>query len=118
MSIFSASQPLGVFTSALIALLVFWTYGKLCFYRDPGSLLFFDASRAYERKYSDFRLKEVLGFRSDIVKKFDYGIIEENHGGTTPEVCAVFVSVDRKVDGSKVHPLEVCIPSLIHFRDP
>jgi hypothetical protein len=103
-------QPVRLLLGTLAAFLVFWVYGKLHFYRDPGSLLFFDPSRAYERRYSAYRLNEVLGYRKEITKKIQSKRIAETPAKIKdPEVCAVIVSVDRKINGLDIHPLEVRI---------
>ena len=107
------SYSLRLLFGTLLTFITFWIYGKVYFYRDPGSLLFFDPSRAYERKYSAYREREVLEFRKEVVKKIQDGRIEEkSERGSQPEVCAVIVSVDRKISGMNIHPLEVCIPFL------
>ena len=106
-----ASPPLRLLFGTLLAFIAFWTYGKAYFYHDPGSLLFFDSSRAYERKYSAYREKEVLEFREEIAKNIqNEGIGKISERRKDPDVCAVIVSVDRKINGLDVHPLEVCIP--------
>lgn len=105
------SYSLRLLFGTLLVFIAFWTYGKVYFYRDPGSLLFFDPSRAYERKYSTYREKEVLEFRKEVIKKIQNNGIEDRSDRTKDyQVCAVIVSVDRKINGMNVHPLEVCIP--------
>jgi hypothetical protein len=102
------SHPFRLLIGTVIAFTAFWTYGKVNFYRDPGSLLFYDSSRAYERKYSSYRETEVLAFRESILKKIESGQIQDiGSVGKDPEICAVIISVERKIEG--FHPLVVCI---------
>lgn len=66
-------------------------------YRDPGSA-FFDSSRAYERKYSDYRLEETKGI--DLVQ-------QPTHKAST---CIIFTTWKR--------PIEVTIKSAVAGLSP
>ncbi|CAF9921681.1 MAG: hypothetical protein GOMPHAMPRED_002361 [Gomphillus americanus] len=75
-----------VATTLLLIFLGFYQYARMYSYRDPGSL-FFDASRAYETKYSDHRLEEIRN-------------IELTNEGTSKDasVCAVISTYKRPVE--------------------
>jgi hypothetical protein len=97
---------LGIF----IFLLGFWTYGTSHFYRDPGSVLFYDRYRAFERKYSAFREKEVLTLREKLLKSDN--IIDIPKAGEKPSLCALFITANRKTDDNSIHPAEVRVSLL------
>ena len=100
-----------VLLGTFVILLAFWTYGKNYFYRDPGSVLFYDKERAFERKYSAFREKEVLAFREELLKTTNFTEIPK--AGENPSICALFVSSDRgENEENSVHPVEVCVSLL------
>ena len=73
-------------TTLVLVFLGLYQYARIYSYRDPGSL-FFDASRAYETKYSDHRLREIR----------DVHITNE---GTSKDasVCAVISTYKRPVE--------------------
>jgi hypothetical protein len=77
---------------ALYTLLVF--YGKARFFRDPGSI-FYDPDRAYVRKYTDFRLKEVADFILQHTTGGNQGTVEAFKGGNEPGICVHFATVKR-----------------------
>jgi hypothetical protein len=101
------SHSLRLLFVSIALLLAFCAYGRANFYRDPGSVLFYDPKRAYERKYSAVREKEVLKFRENALKLVQNG--GELLGvGKDPTMCAVFVSSDRRVAGEDgIVPVEV-----------
>jgi hypothetical protein len=97
-----------VLLCTFVVLLAFWTYGKTYFYRDPGSVLFYDEERAFERKYSVFREKEVLAFREELLKTKNFTEIPK--AGENPSICALFVTSDKRAnEENSVHPVEVCV---------
>lgn len=81
-------------TGALICLICFVLLARASFYRDPGSV-FFDESRAYEKEYSQHRIKEVEHF----VASFDTSNKEpaEPHPKrpSGPDLCISIASVKR-----------------------
>jgi hypothetical protein len=102
------SHPLRLLFVSIALLFAFCAYGRANFYRDPGSVLFYNPKRAYEQKYSTIREKEVLRSREDALKLVQNG--GEMIGvGKEPTMCAVFVSSDRRVTGEDgIVPIEVC----------
>jgi hypothetical protein len=84
-------------------------YGRLNFYRDPGSV-FFDADRAFERYYSAHRESEAKSFRDEAFAALN-GVSQLSSPahwktGSTPSLCAVLVTVGRETETGS-HPLEV-----------
>lgn len=108
-----------IFLATLVGFFAFWTYGSVHFARDPGSLLFYDPKRAYERKYSIVREEEVLEFRRRSLNANNGGggVHRRDHGKGVAKTCAVIVSVDRRVGESDVHPLEVCSSCSARLQD-
>lgn len=98
-----------IVTSVLIIL--FCIYGRLHFYRDPGSL-FFDSERAFERNYGVQRVIEAIAFgnaahlalndRAETRQGFSWKT------GPSPVLCGVFITIARQNETS-THPIEVCI---------
>lgn len=95
---------------------LFTLYGRFHFYRDPGSV-FYDQSRAFERKYSLLRQTQVEQARHAV--KAD----AEAHNGlepstfrpndrASPELCVSMTTVKR--DGLERQYVEVSI----HWRWP
>lgn len=85
--------------SSVILFLVVVSYCHYNFYRDPGSL-FYDEERAFEREYSAYRQKEAEHY---IEQASSYGSREIQKAGTSPKICATFVSVKR--DGKQYLPV-------------
>jgi hypothetical protein len=98
-------------TSALLLtgllLLAFYVYGSLYFYRDPGSV-FFDQSRAFERRYSAYREAEAIAFKEEAIGSLanDPEGLRSWKAGEGPSICGAFITIAR---GDELdHPLEVC----------
>lgn len=72
------------FYSALIL------YCKYNFYRDPGSV-FFDATRAFIREYTEFREQQAENF----IRHVEHNLTTLTKSGPKPDVCATFVTVKR-----------------------
>jgi len=104
------AQHLYIFAFTCVGFILFYFYGILHFYRDPGSI-FFDPSRAVEQHYSLIREKEAFAFRDAIyfairnrnavIKQLFWNV------GHSPTICGVFITVKRDTGKSK-NPLEVC----------
>jgi hypothetical protein len=77
---------------ALYTLLI--TYGKARFFRDPGSI-FYDPKRAYTRKYTNFRLKEVSDFIVQQTSDSNRGTEDALKGGNDSRICVHFATVKR-----------------------
>ena len=90
--------------------LAFW-YAKTHFYRDPGSA-FFDRTRAYEQKYSQFRKAEVQKFISSYPDGNTWSA--EDVTGTNPSLCVAFSSVKRQHE----QYLETTIGSMLQGLTP
>jgi hypothetical protein len=94
---------------ALVLCVVFLSlaclYGSVTFYRDPGSV-FFDSTRAYERRYSLHRELESVRFRN-VTESAIQNITGDakntsSHydpikSGTEPQICASFITIARNV---------------------
>ena len=76
----------------LLLVSAFLLYGRYSFYRDPGSM-FYDDSRAFERRYSSYREHEVKGFMKELASSTS---TNSTHAGPKPSVCASFLSVKRE----------------------
>ena len=66
-------------------------YGHSSFYHDPGSM-FFDESRAFERRYSSFREREIRQYINNLASTPS---TEPLQAGLNPSICASFLSVKR-----------------------
>lgn len=104
----------------LLTVVLFLTacaYGRLNFYRDPGSI-FYDQSRAFERRYSIKREQEASTFFRDtalqLLDQRQDASIPAQKSGSAPKICAVFVTVGR--ENSPRHPLQVSVLHAGPFR--
>ncbi|KAK1142375.1 hypothetical protein N8T08_007927 [Aspergillus melleus] len=80
-------------------------YGKLHFYRDPGSV-FYDKDNAFEQRYSEHRKREIDDLlQSRITSTTD----EDTKSGPRPALCAAFCSVQRR----NAQYLETALGSLV-----
>lgn len=77
----------------------FLLYGQSSFYHDPGSM-FFDEARAFERRYSSYREREIKDYMSNLTSSWS---IKPAQAGLQPSVCASFLSVKR--DGEQYLPV-------------
>ncbi|KAI1661089.1 hypothetical protein F4813DRAFT_274289 [Daldinia decipiens] len=93
------SQP-GI--RALLFLLTFVSlysiYGSLYFYRDPLSI-FFSEEHGFDRFYSATRQAESDEFLDTVMADPDLAQSKLGNAGPTPQICAVFITVGRNVDG-------------------
>jgi hypothetical protein len=96
-------------------LLTFYTYGSLYFYRDPGSV-FFDQSRAFERRYSNQRKEEAAVFRDEALRslKDNKKTSKPWKAGSAPSICGVVITVAR--GEAREHPLEVSVCIRVESR--
>lgn len=84
------SVPWARVTALYVTVMIcFFLYGHSQLYRDPGSL-FFKESRAYERKYSDYRQKEVENAQKEVYQP------QKLATNVTATICASFLSVKRQ----------------------
>jgi hypothetical protein len=84
----------------------YW-YARSHFYRDPGSA-FFDKTRAYDQRYSQYRKTEVGRY----IDSFDGAksqIVQPNVGSNAT-LCVSLSSVRRE----RAQYLEVCEPDCCH----
>ncbi|CZT22961.1 uncharacterized protein RCC_08669 [Ramularia collo-cygni] len=96
-----------VLLCAVFLLSLVW-YGSTHFYRDPGSV-FFDKTRAFEQRYSTYRMAEVRQLIHDLKDNSGQQIRREVPG-TNASLCVTSSSVSRK--GSSY--LETTMVSLLH----
>lgn len=68
-------------------------YARTHFYRDPGSR-FFDKSRAYEQKYSQYRKAEVQTFVEQITNSTAH--LAPNEQVSNRSLCVTIPSVRRR----------------------
>lgn len=79
----------------LVSSLIFLScllYARAHFFRDPGSA-FYDASRAYERRYSLIREAQTR----DFLAAAEQGSLNYAQSGSNAQLCAAVVSVKRDV---------------------
>lgn len=70
-------------------------YGRLHFYRDPGSI-FFDQSRAFERHYSTYRENQAHAFTSRTKARQTLGQTSKGPtAGDNPRMCMVLLTTAR-----------------------
>ena len=86
-------------------------YGRLHFYRDPGSM-FFDESRAFERGYSAYRQHEIEEFVKGVSSTYQPKFLQAK---IRPTICASFLSVKR--EGSQYLPVTSCSEYTLLFAD-
>jgi len=87
------TRPGRLFVLFLAVLLLWITYAKLNFYRDPGSR-FYDESRAFDRRYTSTREREA----NEYLRTIETYSLEANpfvKAGANPMICGVFVSAVR-----------------------
>ena len=99
-----------IITVTLFLVLLYTFYGRSQFYRDPGSV-FFDVDRAFERRYSLLREKEVREFLESATSVD--GMAEDWSTSTAMSgqklaspICAVVLTFGENRDAA-THPLEV-----------
>jgi nickel-dependent lactate racemase len=94
-------------TGFLFAL--FYIYGTLHFYKDPGSM-FYDRDRATKREYTAIRQEEAIAFTNQVEEHLKDPINSSEISwkvGQRPSICVVFVTVARpSLTGH--HPLQAC----------
>jgi hypothetical protein len=94
-----------LFTSIL---LVFYSiFGRYRMYRDPNGI-FFDANRAYQRRYSLEREEEAVEFLKDARyqgKHWNIGGGESKDQNM--ELCASIITFGTRQTTGRTHPLEV-----------
>ncbi|KAI0205075.1 hypothetical protein F4808DRAFT_272345 [Astrocystis sublimbata] len=81
---------------AIITLYV--TYGHFCFYRDPLSI-FFSEKHGYRRFYSATRQAEADSFLDGLEADPDAVHAKLGKAGPEPEMCAIFTTVGREMQG-------------------
>ncbi|KAI1768802.1 hypothetical protein GGR53DRAFT_353779 [Hypoxylon sp. FL1150] len=93
------NQP-GIRTLVLLVTFVFLyvIYGSLYFYRDPLSI-FFSEEHGFDRFYSATRQAEADEFFDAALADPDAARQQLGMAGTHPEICAVFITVGRDMDG-------------------
>ena len=80
-----------VFIVSLILFCLVVLYGQTHFYRDPGSI-FFDELRAFQREYTVYREQEANVYIQSVKDGKDRLFPK---AGTSPSICASFITVKR-----------------------
>ncbi|KAI0171901.1 hypothetical protein GGR52DRAFT_548228 [Hypoxylon sp. FL1284] len=93
------SQP-GIRALLLLITLVFVysIYGFLYFYRDPLSI-FFSETHGFDRFYSVTRQAEADEFIDNALANTDALQQQQGKAGAHPQICAVFITVGRDMEG-------------------
>lgn len=73
-------------------------YGSLYFYRDPLSI-FFSPSHGFDQFYSAIRKAEADAFLDAATADPDLVRSRLGKAGSDPQICAVFITVGRKMEG-------------------
>ncbi|KAI2602386.1 hypothetical protein GGR54DRAFT_504910 [Hypoxylon sp. NC1633] len=85
-------------------------YGSLYFYRDPLSI-FFSEEHGFDRFYSATRQAEADDFLDSAIANPDSTQRELGNAGADPELCAVFITVGRDMEGR--HYVDTAVGSFL-----
>ncbi|KAI0379182.1 hypothetical protein F5Y04DRAFT_130600 [Hypomontagnella monticulosa] len=105
------SQP-GIRALLLLVTLVslYTLYGSLYFYRDPLSI-FFSEEHGFDRFYSATRQAEADEFLDAAIASPDWARANIGKAGPDPQICAVFITVGRIMEGR--HYIESAVGSFL-----
>jgi hypothetical protein len=95
----------------IVAFSLFYVYGVLHFYRDPGSV-FFDPKRELEQHYSLRREIQSIAFKNAAYLRLKTQRANSTDPiwktGPNATICGIFMTVKREI-GKNKNPIEVCI---------
>ncbi len=82
----------------LLLVSLYAVYGSLYFYRDPLSI-FFSPRHGYDQFYSAVRKAEADAFFDAVMTDPSFAQSRLGKAGDNPQICAVFITVGRKMEG-------------------